>query len=130
MFKRLVVGYDFSDPADDALAWAVELARALGAQVAVVHVVEADSDDDPGIATARANLATVADDAGPEVASHVIRGHRVSEALVRFADVTDADVLVVATRGLGGVARMLMGSVADSVVRHATCPVITIRHED
>ena len=114
MLKRIVVGYDFSDHADDALQWAVELARTLNAQVALTHVIDTRSDDDPAIESARARLVAMANDIGPEIVSHVLHGHAVAKALVHFADTSDADLLVIGTRGLGGVARILLGSVADT----------------
>lgn len=128
MLKRIVVGYDFSEPADDALAWAADLARALDGQVALVHVTDAPGDDDPAVNDLRARLAQLADEVGPEVASHVVLGSDVAAALVHFAEEMDADAIVVATAGLGGMARIILGSVADAVVRSASCPVITIRN--
>ena len=130
MLRKIVVGYDFSDHADDALAWATDLARALGSQVALAHVTEADSPDNPDVEALRHRLAAVADNVGPEVASHVLVGSDIAETIVRFADQIDADAIVVGTRGLGSVARLFLGSVADGVLRKAACPVITFRHED
>jgi nucleotide-binding universal stress UspA family protein len=48
--------------------------------------------------------------------------------IVRFAEGMSADLIVVGSRGLGGIRRALIGSVSDSVVRHAHCPVLVARH--
>ena len=65
---------------------------------------------------------------GVEVAdSHLVRGRPDSE-LVHISEEIDAGLIVMGSRGLGGVRRALMGSVSDSVVRHAHCPVLVVRH--
>ena len=65
---------------------------------------------------------------GVEVAdSHLTRGRPDTE-LVHLSEEIDAGLIVMGSRGLGGVRRALMGSVSDSVVRHAHCPVLVVRH--
>jgi nucleotide-binding universal stress UspA family protein len=65
---------------------------------------------------------------GVEVAdTHLVRGRPDSE-LVHISEEIDAGLIVMGSRGLGGVRRALMGSVSDSVVRHAHCPVLVVRH--
>jgi nucleotide-binding universal stress UspA family protein len=54
--------------------------------------------------------------------------HR-AQQIVRVAEEIRAGLIVMGSRGLGGVRRALMGSVSDSVVRHAHCPVLVVRHE-
>jgi nucleotide-binding universal stress UspA family protein len=54
--------------------------------------------------------------------------HR-AQQIVRVAEEIGAGLIVMGSRGLGGVRRALMGSVSDSVVRHAHCPVLVVRHE-
>ena len=49
--------------------------------------------------------------------------------IVALAEELQADLIVIGSRGLGGVRRALMGSVSDSVVRHAHCPVLVVRPE-
>ena len=56
MLRRIVVGYDFSENSDDALAWVAEVARATNAHVSVVHIIDATSEADPAVATARRDL--------------------------------------------------------------------------
>ncbi len=55
--------------------------------------------------------------------------HR-AQQIVRVAEEVEAGLIVMGSRGLGGVKRALMGSVSDSVVRHAHCPVLIVRPAD
>jgi len=65
---------------------------------------------------------------GAEVAdTHLVRGQPDRE-LVDISEEIDAGLIVMGSRGLGGMRRVLMGSVSDSVVRHAHCPVLVVRH--
>jgi len=59
--------------------------------------------------------------------SHLVRG-RPDRELVHLSEELGAGLIVMGSRGLGGVRRALMGSVSDSVVRHAHCPVLIVRH--
>ena len=61
--------------------------------------------------------------------AHLMSG-RADEETIVLAEQVGADLIVVGSRGLGGVRRALMGSVSDSVVRHAHCPVLVVRRED
>jgi nucleotide-binding universal stress UspA family protein len=54
----------------------------------------------------------------------------VAEEIVSLADEIGAGLIVVGSRGLGGIRRALMGSVSDSVVRHAHCPVLVVRQQE
>ncbi len=63
--------------------------------------------------------------------THVRVGERRSDEIVKVAEEVRAGLIVMGSRGLGGVRRTLMGSVSDAVVRHAHCPVLIVRrHED
>jgi nucleotide-binding universal stress UspA family protein len=59
--------------------------------------------------------------------SHLVRG-RPDRELVHLSEELGAGLIVMGSRGLGGVRRALMGSISDSVVRHAHCPVLVVRH--
>ena len=56
-------------------------------------------------------------------------GRKRAQQILRVAEEIDAGLIVVGTRGRGGLRRAFMGSVCDSVVRHAHCPVLVVRHE-
>jgi nucleotide-binding universal stress UspA family protein len=53
----------------------------------------------------------------------------VAEQIVSLAEEIEAGLLMIGSRGLGGIRRALMGSVSDSAVRHAHCPVLMVRRE-
>ena len=142
--KRILVPTDFSAHADAALDYAIELAEPLGATIALLHVIE-----DPlaagmwsselysaEIAGLQINLMkdaeerlrrTVADAANPVITEHVVRTGRAAATIVEAAVDTKADLIVMGTAGRTGLAHMVMGSVAERVVRAAPCPVLTLR---
>ena len=64
---------------------------------------------------------------GGTVSSSYLRQGRPDEEIVNLAEEIGAGLIVMGSRGLGGVRRALMGSVSDSVVRHAHCPVLVVR---
>ena len=64
---------------------------------------------------------------GSNVAQAHLRVGRPDEQIVALADEIGAGLIVMGSRGLGGLRRLLMGSVSDSVVRHAHCPVMIVR---
>ena len=68
--------------------------------------------------------------AGGTVAEeHLIEGP-VAREIVRLAEEIGAGLIVMGSRGLGGIRRALMGSISDSVVRHAHCPVLVVRQQE
>ncbi len=69
-------------------------------------------------------------EAGGEIAQAHPRFGRPYEEIVHLAEELDAGIVVVGSRGEGGVRRALLGSVSDSVVRHAHCPVMVVRKEE
>ncbi len=60
--------------------------------------------------------------------AHLMTGEKRDQASVHLADEIGAGLIIIGSRGLGGLRRALMGSVSDSVVRHAHCPVLVVRH--
>jgi nucleotide-binding universal stress UspA family protein len=67
---------------------------------------------------------------GTGAVSHLKFGERRDEAIVHLAEDIGADLIVIGSRGHGGLRRALMGSVVDSVVRHAHCPVLVVRPQN
>jgi nucleotide-binding universal stress UspA family protein len=140
--QRILVPTDFSEGADDALAYALTLADQVGATVHLVHVFE---DPDavalyshayvPMPADMRSDILTnihrelsVRAATGPrEVTSEVLIGSP-AKTIVDTASHNHFDLIVMGTHGRHGVARLLLGSVADRVIRTATCPVLVVPH--
>jgi universal stress protein A len=140
--KVLVVGADFSEYGDAALRDAYELARLQGdATLNVVHVVPlraAMSQDDvllsslPDIDHLDQDLSNYVSDTlralgdeKPRVVTHLRVGDPARQ-IAQLAVDLDADAIVVGTHGRRGIARLVLGSVAERVLRYATCPVLVV----
>ncbi len=138
--RHILVAHDFSDTADHALGFASDLARALGARVTIVHVCEVVSygyaESIVAMADVMAQVQRLAASAlqklvdrsraaGLEVSSELRTGAPRDE-IVSFARECKADLIVAGTHGRKGVPRLLLGSVAESLVRLAPCPVLTV----
>jgi nucleotide-binding universal stress UspA family protein len=134
----IVVGVDGSEGSRLALDWALEEARMRGAAIRAVYawmLVPTAVPELPSIFDwealqngARDFLETfvadtVGEDSGVEVSS-VVANAPAAEALVDAA--RTADLLVVGSRGLGGFRGLLLGSVSNQCVQHATCPVVVV----
>ncbi|MGZ4508003.1 MAG: universal stress protein [Blastococcus sp.] len=133
---RIVVGVDGSDSSADALRWAAAQARLTGAALTAVMSWELPTsyawgpvmDDTDWEADARKALEqtiteTLDADAAATVQRSVLRGHPARALLDASAG---ADLLVVGSRGHGGFAGLLLGSVSQHVITHATCPVLVV----
>jgi nucleotide-binding universal stress UspA family protein len=128
---------DFSAQSGYALRLACSLARDYGAHLIVLHVA-----DEPPIASAEGIMIPPPGDylaeARADLQQHELpdaqvhaerrleRGEPVTEIL-RVADEVRADLIVMGTHGRTGLERLLMGSVAEQVVRQASCPVLTLK---
>ncbi len=144
---RILVATDFSDCARDALEYALALAGRLGAEVDVVHAFERPVYFEVGVAHSvqlRHDvdqwLRELKQDAGNQLESLLkayrdrapgIRGTmregKPVEEILKAAQETSADLIVIGTHGRTGLPHVLLGSVAERVVRSAACPVLTIR---
>lgn len=141
--KKILCPTDFSDPANEGLKTANELALHFSAQLIVVHVVSTI----PGVPAStaltgfhelealneldRAAKETIASDAEKyvdnRVNSHlmVINGNAADE-IARVAAEEKVDLIVIATHGHGGWRKFFFGSVTDKVAKLSTCPVLLI----
>ncbi|MCB5283590.1 Universal stress protein [Arthrobacter sp. ES1] len=136
MVFRIVVGVDGSDSSLAALDWALEEARLRSGEVYVVtawhYPVIGDAagraEDHEAFGdnarSVHADALRRASETGVEVTGAVTEGHP-AEVLLKAA--TGADLLVVGSRGHGGFAGMLLGSVSSHAVHHAHCPVLVVR---
>lgn len=131
---RILVATDFGPASERALSAAADLVARLGAELAVVHVLEpsgvalADEDAEELRALADAYLeATAATlrDRAPEV-KVLLREGQAWEEIVRAAKEIDADLVVLGTHGRRGLPHLLMGSVSERVVRASPVPVLTL----
>ncbi len=146
-YKQILVPTDFSDASAAVLKYACGLADALDATISVLHAVEAPY---PGYAYTeyyvppreffeareqearkRLDACLTAEERTRYKANLVLRTGTAAQEILQFLDEhTEIDLVVMSTHGRGGVARFMMGSVADKVVRAAPCPVLTVRVSD
>lgn len=149
--SRVLVGTDFSDHAAEALQHAGEIAQHFGAELFVAHVLEQDlvsmlpvlgkymdtgsldlgryqQEFRRGALRALEALVAPWKAKGLRVEPVLLEGEgRSDEELVRAARERRAELLVLATHGHTGIASALLGSTAARVVRHAPCPVLTVK---
>jgi nucleotide-binding universal stress UspA family protein len=143
---RILLATDGSEEAELAALMAVDLADATHSELHVVHVgvVPIFLKSYPGTLGYERTLYEQIEEesrellrklswrvkaAGGTVAGTHLRMGQVALEIVALAEELGADLIVMGSRGLGGVRRALMGSVSDSVVRHAHCPVLVVRPE-
>ena len=145
MYSRILVPTDFSPTSDAALEHARALARAFSAELRLVHVfedpllagavaAEAYVPEAPGVRTALMKEAQERlthrlrpeDREALSASGEIITGSPAS-AITEHAARIGASLIVMGTHGRGGMAHLLLGSVAERVVRTAACPVLTVR---
>jgi nucleotide-binding universal stress UspA family protein len=136
--KKILFPTDFSHTGDAALEMATALARDSGATILIVHVEEspnvyAGGEFYYGIPNPPTDeLRRMLEEVRPLDAS-VAYDHRLltgdpAATIVRLAEEEDVDMIVLGTHGRTGLLRMVMGSVAEAIVRHANCPVLTYKY--
>ena len=140
--KKILVAVDFSDSSAKALAHALELAEKFDSQLLLLHVLH-DPADAPGFyASKKAGKKVLKnmEQAAAEMMAEFVDKHarkwkkteaRIvpglpAEGVVRMAGDEKFDLVVVGTRGHSGVKRLLLGSVADKVIRACRCPVLSV----
>jgi nucleotide-binding universal stress UspA family protein len=133
--QTIVVPTDLSVRAEAAFTYAETLARRFGSEVHLIHVVPPGTPRDAPVDLHPLAAADVLDDLrvpeGPEppvaIIQREIASANVPEAIEYYARVHQADVIVMGARGRNWLATPILGGVADHVVRHAHCPVLTVR---
>jgi nucleotide-binding universal stress UspA family protein len=146
--NRVLVATDFSPVAETALVYGRSLARTFGAQLQVLHVVDDFSRynyaDSAGLLpptafreeierTGRKTLdSAITEDDRRELGAVAVlrRGHNTAKEIAQYANDAAIDIIVIGATGRGALDRMLMGSVADKVIRQAPCPVLTVHHPE
>jgi nucleotide-binding universal stress UspA family protein len=134
--RRLLCPIDFSDPSEAALAYASELALQLGAELHVLHTWQLSAYASPTSDLAKDTERSLEKDLSATIQRAVTNGVAVSkhlrlgpaaETIVAAARELKIDHIVMGTNGKTGIERMLVGSVAEEVVRKSELPVTTMR---
>ncbi len=145
---RILLATDGSEEATMAARTAADIAEKTGSELHVVHARQMPLyvDESP---TERTEVTESLEETLREAAQRVLEaqveqvraaGGTVTQThvglgtpdkeIVALAETIDAGLIVMGSRGIGGLRRVLMGSVSDSVVRHAHCPVLVVRKEE
>lgn len=131
--ETILVATDFSPCAEGAIDWAVEVARTHGAKLLMMHalqaplLVEADRNRCEEVLAERAEAIR---STGITVESKIFVGSgATASTIVEAAKAAGADLIVAGTNGQTGLLRVYLGGTASHVVRHASCPVMTIHPE-
>ena len=145
MFNRILVPMDFSEPSDAALKYARRVATRFGGSLHLLHVAE-----DPYRPLYSAEVyVPVMEGLREEILTDALKRLKnrlrssdlrelgataeaiiglPARSIVEYAGAHNIDLIVMGTHGRGGMSHLLMGSVAERVVRTAGCPVLTVRH--
>ncbi len=143
--SRLLVPIDFSEFSNQALRYGIELTQRFNAELHLLHVLEVHSSGAPvftmGLAlperqeesneVALKRLEALPGSDIPE-SSRVVRATAHGSPLVqiiRYASDQEIDMIIMGTHGRTGLTHVLLGSVAENVVRQAPCPVLIVRNE-
>lgn len=143
--RSILLPTDFSECGNFARSYAASLARKFGASIIAVHVIEpmvptvgysgmteplpiADIADQLETSAERElpRLAECEECVGLEIEEVIVHGEAAAE-IVRVAKERDADLIVLSSHGRTGLGRILFGSTAEAVVRHASCPVLVVK---
>jgi nucleotide-binding universal stress UspA family protein len=142
---RILVPIDMSVFSVTALQYAQDMAEHFGAEIVVLHIAE---EDDIAARIPKKEREKMSpqelDQRMKSVVAHMLLDHNVvtqslrieirhgspAEEIVKAAPVVHADLIVMCTHGRSGVSHLLMGSVAEKVVRNATCPVLTLKPDE
>jgi nucleotide-binding universal stress UspA family protein len=141
--EKTLVAMDGGPQAQSVAQLAADLATKTGSELHVVHVGSVPAMSHPEMRGYSSRLEEVRQEtqqgldeevrrveaAGASVSQAHLRLGRPDVEVLELAEELDADLIVVGSRGLGGLRRTLLGSVSDSVVRHAHCPVLVVRED-
>jgi len=146
--KNILVPIDFSDFSRKALKYALPFAEKYGAKLTLLHVVEPrvypenyfdvlvpaemEQVNMQLAATSRKRLAELRrQEVDPKITSDIlVRMGKPYAEIIRAVKECDIDLIIIATHGYSGLKHVFMGSTAERVVRHAPCPVLTVRQRE
>jgi universal stress protein A len=142
--RRILVPVDFSANSRKSVAYALAFAKQCGASVAFLHVIQVnyaygelgaidfsalEREMRSGALKELDGLVADTRSAGHEVTS-ILREGSPAKVIAEVAGEMATDLLVISTHGYTGLKHVLMGSIAEQVVRYAPCPVLVVRQQE
>lgn len=141
--KKVLITTDFSEAAHHAMPHAIEFARRYGAELTVLHVRTLYSDDPANLEyqfldeesygkSLQSNLEEASQPIGKSVRfnTSIVRNISPAAGIVEYSQENGIDLIVMGTHGRSALGHFFLGSVAEKVVRHADCPVLTVGKKD
>ena len=146
--RHVLVATDFSPVSETALQYGQVIADQFKARLTLVHIVQniaLKNITAEGFVAPMAELQRDLEDASrtrldetvaalrhhaPDADGRIIISGATADAIVSYAQEANIDLIVIGTHGHGGMSRLLLGSVAERVVRTARCPVLTVHHPE
>lgn len=143
--KNILVPVDFSEPSNHALVYAMRFAQLNDAKITLLHVIERPVYyPDSGLYYPGAETFEQITESAGQAVARICKEQKLSKpqlrkvvveigepyrTIVAIAKSEKVDLIILSTHGYTGVARVLLGSTAERVVRHASCPVLVVRPE-
>ncbi|AEH61198.1 UspA domain protein [Methanosalsum zhilinae DSM 4017] len=130
-FKKIVIATDGSDNSKYAVETGIKIAGSMGASVDAVHVIHAawETEVDSELRDEAEKIVGYVEEKGNKenvsVEGVILIGNP-AEMLIDYAQKKDADLIVMGTKGMSGIKRFMLGSVAENVVRHSKKPVMVV----
>ncbi len=138
--KRIVVPVDLSTCSLDALEYAVQFAKPLGAAITILHALEPvaygldfslshakEWKEQRDYLEKRLSVLSACVTAHGIQADHVLKPGLPADSIVSYVSQQGFDLMIMGTHGRRGISHVLLGSIAGAMLRHAPCPVLTVR---
>ncbi len=143
IIRKILCPVDFSEASRNAVRYAHEFAKGMGAELVLLNIVEPrpmavdmslsyvplEEDLEKAAREDLEEIIRMEKEKGVEVQAEVRIGTP-SELILEMAEELDVNLIILGSHGKAGLSRLLMGSVAESVVRKATCPVLIVKAEE
>ena len=140
MIDRILLATDFSPASEIATSYARAVAKRFSSTLTLVNVIDLSiatrsesavvgEPIDEMRRTSTNNLERLLNDlssTGIRAEAHALESHNPAAAIVALADEQESDLIIVGTHARRGLSKLILGSCAEGVIRHATCPVLTI----
>jgi nucleotide-binding universal stress UspA family protein len=135
LIRNILAAVDGSEISSNAAKRAIELAEKYSSDLMVLYVVPPNFRNDEIFDLALVNGQKIVDEVKQEASAKKLNIHTqvlsdessVTKAIVEYAEKNDVNLIVVGTRGISGIKRMLLGSTASGVVSYSHCPVMVIK---